>query len=126
MLFTLPSSADPVSPFSCLKHLFPSKTVANDRPDSRFFIVKSFNEDNVRRCMDDVSTHPLQKETHPLTTIQGLWTTQVQNGEILTEAYAKCKNVILFFSINKSRAFQGYVSHLPAHPRPHPSHPSQN
>ncbi|KAG7286204.1 hypothetical protein NEMBOFW57_008510 [Staphylotrichum longicolle] len=60
--------------------------------DTRFFIVKSFNEENVRRCMED-----------------GLWTTQVQNGEILAEAYATCQNVILFFSVNKSRAFQGYA-----------------
>lgn len=41
--------------------------------------------------------------------MQGIWTTQVQNGEILSDAFSKCKNVILFFSINKSRAFQGYV-----------------
>ncbi len=39
----------------------------------------------------------------------GLWTTQLQNGEILTTAFAQCKNVLLFFSINKSRGFQGYA-----------------
>lgn len=38
----------------------------------------------------------------------------MQNGEVLSAAFATCKNVILFFSINKSRAFQGYVSHPPA------------
>lgn len=35
--------------------------------------------------------------------------TQAQNNETLTSAFAQCKNVILFFSVNKSRAFQGYV-----------------
>ncbi|KAL2020398.1 hypothetical protein VTK56DRAFT_8441 [Thermocarpiscus australiensis] len=73
--------------------------------DSRFFIMKSFNEENVLRCMED-----------------GIWTTQVQNGEVLTAAFAKCKNVILFFSINKSRAFQGYARMVsapsPDTPRP--------
>jgi len=39
----------------------------------------------------------------------GLWITQVQNGEVFTKAYATCRNVILFFSINKSRGFQGYA-----------------
>ncbi|KAK3381502.1 YT521-B-like domain-containing protein [Podospora didyma] len=60
--------------------------------DCRFFIVKSFNEDNVRKCMDD-----------------GVWATQLQNGQVLTSAFANCKHVILFFSINKSKAFQGYA-----------------
>lgn len=35
--------------------------------------------------------------------------TQAQNTETLTSAFAQCKNVILFFSVNKSGAFQGYV-----------------
>ncbi|KAL1839454.1 hypothetical protein VTJ49DRAFT_1492 [Mycothermus thermophilus] len=60
--------------------------------DTRFFIVKSFNDENVRRCMED-----------------GLWTTQVQNEKMLSDAFAQCKNVILFFSVNKSKAFQGYA-----------------
>jgi hypothetical protein len=38
-----------------------------------------------------------------------LWTTQVQNGELFKEAFNTCKNVILVFSINKSKAFQGYA-----------------
>ncbi|KAM7198874.1 YT521-B-like domain containing protein [Naviculisporaceae sp. PSN 640] len=60
--------------------------------ETRFFIIKSFNEDNVRKCMVD-----------------GVWATQSRNGHTLTRAFASCKNVILFFSINKSRAFQGYA-----------------
>ncbi|KAH8811990.1 YT521-B-like domain-containing protein [Xylogone sp. PMI_703] len=62
------------------------------RGDVRYFIVKSFNEANVANCIED-----------------GVWTTQVQNGEIFKRAFETCKNVILVFSINKSRAFQGYA-----------------
>ncbi|KAH8599796.1 YT521-B-like domain-containing protein [Bisporella sp. PMI_857] len=60
--------------------------------DTRYFIVKSFNEENVLKCIED-----------------SIWTTQVQNGDIFAEAFKTCKNVILVFSINKSRAFQGYA-----------------
>ncbi|TVY85510.1 Zinc finger CCCH domain-containing protein [Lachnellula suecica] len=60
--------------------------------DSRYFIVKSFNEDNVSKCIAD-----------------SVWTTQLQNGTIFKEAFETCRNVILVFSINKSRAFQGYA-----------------
>ncbi|KAK3303393.1 YT521-B-like domain-containing protein [Chaetomium strumarium] len=60
--------------------------------DTRYFILKSFTEENVRQCMDD-----------------GIWTTQVQNGGLFTKAYKDCRNVIFFFSVNKSKAFQGYA-----------------
>lgn len=77
----------------------------NEIAESRFFIIKSFNEINVRTCMED-----------------GLWTTHLQNGTVLTTAFAKCKNVILFFSITKSRGFQGYcrmaTAPSPDTPRP--------
>ncbi|KAK4249408.1 YT521-B-like domain-containing protein [Corynascus novoguineensis] len=74
--------------------------------DTRFFILKSFNDENVRRCMED-----------------NLWTTQIQNAEILAKAFAKCKNVILFFSVNKSKAFQGYarMTSAPSPDNPLPS-----
>ncbi|KAK3384406.1 YT521-B-like domain-containing protein [Lasiosphaeria ovina] len=70
----------------------PSHIALGQKGDARYFIVKSFNEDNVLKCMDD-----------------GVWATQVQNGQVLTSAFANCRNVILFFSINKSKAFQGYA-----------------
>ncbi|KAK0640992.1 YT521-B-like domain-containing protein, partial [Cercophora newfieldiana] len=60
--------------------------------DTRFFIVKSFNEQNVERCMED-----------------GVWATQSHNVQTLTKAFASCKNVIFFFSVNRSKAFQGYA-----------------
>ncbi|KAK4108011.1 YTH-domain-containing protein, partial [Canariomyces notabilis] len=72
----------------------------------RFFIIKSFNEDNIRKCMED-----------------SIWITQVQNGDTLSQAFSKCKNVILFFSVNKSRAFQGYarMASAPSPETPRPS-----
>ncbi|KAK4200841.1 YT521-B-like domain-containing protein [Triangularia verruculosa] len=62
------------------------------RGDTRFFIVKSFNDENVRQCMED-----------------NLWTTQAHNSAVFAEAFEQCKNVILFFSINQSGHFQGYA-----------------
>ncbi|KAK0708273.1 YT521-B-like domain-containing protein [Lasiosphaeris hirsuta] len=82
------------------KHINPSK-----QGDTRFFIVKSFNEENVYACMED-----------------GVWVTQAQNGEVLASAFAECKDVILFFSINKSRAFQGYAR-MSSAPSPETSRP---
>ncbi|KAL2262762.1 hypothetical protein VTK26DRAFT_152 [Humicola hyalothermophila] len=84
---------------------YPLRVDLGRRGDTRFFIVKSFNEENVRQCMED-----------------NLWITQTQNVQTLTSAFAKCKNVILFFSINKSRAFQGWARMVsapsPDTPRP--------
>lgn len=53
----------------------------------------------------------------------GVWATQTKNGHVLTSAFANCKNVILFFSINKSRAFQGYARMATA---PSPDTPRPN
>ncbi|KAA6415198.1 MAG: YTH-domain-containing protein [Lasallia pustulata] len=61
--------------------------------DSRYFIIKSWNYDNVKAAQMD-----------------GTWATQEHNLEKLTEAFNTCRNVILVFSVNKSAAFQGYVS----------------
>lgn len=41
----------------------------------------------------------------------GLWATQEKNEEVLTFAYHNSRHVVLLFSVNKSTAFQGYVSH---------------
>ncbi|RDW94424.1 hypothetical protein BP5796_00187 [Coleophoma crateriformis] len=60
--------------------------------DTRFFIVKSFNEDNVLNCIEDSS-----------------WNTQLHVGKVLSQAFQSSQNVILVFSINKSKAFQGYA-----------------
>jgi YTH domain-containing protein 1 len=37
----------------------------------------------------------------------GRWVTQVSNAAVLAEAFRQCEKVILFFSVNKSKAFQG-------------------
>lgn len=63
----------------------------------RYFMIKSWNHDNVITAMRD-----------------GLWATQEKNERILTEAYNTSRHVILLFSVNKSTAFQGYVSLKPA------------
>ncbi|KJZ70000.1 hypothetical protein HIM_10611 [Hirsutella minnesotensis 3608] len=59
---------------------------------SRYFLVKSYNSANV--CMS-------QRD--------GLWVTQAKNSGVLMRAFKECKNVYLFFSINKSHCFQGYA-----------------
>ena len=45
-----------------------------------------------------------------LTGPQNIWATQDKNSDVFKEAFETCDNVILVFSINKSMAFQGYVS----------------
>ena len=47
---------------------------------------------------------------------EGIWVTQQHNEALLNRAFTQTKNVILFFSANQSKAFQGYVSpSLPFH-----------
>lgn len=45
-----------------------------------------------------------------LTRTKETWVTQEKNLEILVDAFNTCRHVILAFSVNKSVAFQGYVS----------------
>jgi hypothetical protein len=40
---------------------------------------------------------------------QSIWTTQKENGKTFNTAFLTCKNVVFVFSVNHSRAFQGYV-----------------
>ena len=51
-----------------------------------------------------------------------VWSTSQSNGDILRNRYRTHRNVILFFSVNKSRAFQGYARMAsepsPSIPRP--------
>ncbi|KAJ4392809.1 hypothetical protein N0V85_006820 [Neurospora sp. IMI 360204] len=64
-----------------------------EKGDTRFFVLKSFNNENLDKAMED-----------------GIWVTQTSNEEKFTKAYETCRNVIFFFSVNKSKAFQGYTS----------------
>jgi predicted RNA binding protein with dsRBD fold (UPF0201 family) len=49
-----------------------------------------------------------------LTRPKETWVTQEKNLDILVDAFKTCRNVILAFSVNKSVAFQGYVSFHPS------------
>jgi hypothetical protein len=62
------------------------------------------------RCIEDVSFPPPLCARRANIVLKSIWTTQIENGEIFKQAFLKCKNVILVFSVNQSRAFQGYVS----------------
>ncbi|KAJ9666662.1 hypothetical protein H2201_003321 [Coniosporium apollinis] len=63
-----------------------------DTPRNRYFIIKSWNHENVQISQRD-----------------GTWATQPHNVETFVEAFKTCRNVILVFSVNKSMAFQGYA-----------------
>ncbi|PFH56934.1 hypothetical protein XA68_15747 [Ophiocordyceps unilateralis] len=65
--------------------------------DTRFFLVKCFNTANIYMSQRD-----------------GLWVTQTKNGDVFSQAFRECQSVILFFSINKSRGFQGFARMLSA------------
>ncbi|BFG28203.1 hypothetical protein CerSpe_144770 [Prunus speciosa] len=57
---------------------------------SRYFIVKSCNRENLE-----------------LSVQQGVWATQRSNESKLNEAFDSAENVILIFSVNRTRHFQG-------------------
>ncbi|KEQ79266.1 hypothetical protein M438DRAFT_284063 [Aureobasidium pullulans EXF-150] len=59
-------------------------------PPARFFIIKSWNMQNVIEAQRD-----------------GVWATQEKNTEMFAEAFHSCRSVVLLFSVNKSMAFQG-------------------
>ncbi|KAL7957070.1 YT521-B-like domain-containing protein [Trichoderma compactum] len=99
-----PSSSD--GPFETEAHLFskcrvvraytPSQLLSlapkQALAESCYFLVKSFNFTNVDKSQRD-----------------GLWITSACNGAILANAFKHHKNVFLLFSVNKSKAFQGYA-----------------
>ncbi|KAK9780075.1 putative YT521-B-like domain-containing protein [Seiridium cardinale] len=60
--------------------------------DTRFFVIKSYTLENVEDSMED-----------------GIWASKHDNAKKLVEAFNTCKNVILIFSANQSRKFQGYA-----------------
>ena len=57
--------------------------------ESRYFIVKSCNRENLE-----------------LSVQQGVWATQRSNEAKLNEAFDSVENVILIFSVNRTRHFQ--------------------
>ncbi|KAG9756641.1 hypothetical protein KCU73_g4816, partial [Aureobasidium melanogenum] len=63
---------------------------SNKSADERFFIIKSWNMQNVIDAQRD-----------------GVWATQEKNTRLFTDAFHTCRSVLLLFSVNKSMAFQG-------------------
>ncbi|KAI1880925.1 hypothetical protein JX265_001165 [Neoarthrinium moseri] len=74
--------------------------------DTRFFVIRSYNIDNIRACIQE-----------------GIWATKPANAGKLCEAFNSCKNVVLTFGANSSHAFQGYARmiSLPSADVPKPS-----
>lgn len=64
-------------------------------------MIKSWNADNVAAAMRE-----------------SLWSTQEKNEHLLADAYHSSRTVVLCFSVNNSKAFQGYVRIFPTNP-PH-------
>ncbi|RDI81607.1 hypothetical protein Vi05172_g8491 [Venturia inaequalis] len=62
------------------------------RGGCRYFMIKSWNHENVQAALKE-----------------GTWATQVQNEELFAEAFKNSRHVIFFFSVNNSKAFQGYA-----------------
>ncbi|KAI9888549.1 MAG: hypothetical protein M1814_006819 [Vezdaea aestivalis] len=73
---------------------------------NRFFIIKCFDEANIQTA--------LREE---------IWTTQTKNESELQRAYRESRNVILIFSVNASKAFQGYAR-MESEPGDAPNSPS--
>ncbi|CAG8720479.1 27646_t:CDS:10 [Gigaspora margarita] len=61
---------------------------------TRYFIMKSHNHENVQKSQ-----------------IDGVWATQPINASVLSDAFRNSKRVILIFSVNNSRHFQGTIKH---------------
>ncbi|WEW60786.1 hypothetical protein PRK78_006274 [Emydomyces testavorans] len=60
--------------------------------ETRFFLIKSYSAENVL-----ASQH------------EGTWSTQIKNMHKMADAFDNCRHVILLFSVNQSKAFQGYA-----------------
>lgn len=78
-------------------------------------MIKSWTAENVATAQRDVSDLTLTNIlslSDACRSLKGTWATQKKNLDTLTEAYKTCRNVILFFSVNNSKAFQGYVSRI--------------
>eukprot|EP00922_Rhytidocystis_sp_ex-Travisia-forbesii_P036592 GHVS01054423.1.p1 GENE.GHVS01054423.1~~GHVS01054423.1.p1 ORF type:complete len:301 (-),score=54.34 GHVS01054423.1:237-1139(-) len=61
-------------------------------PMCRFYLIKSFNADNVRAALQ-----------------HGVWATTPRNEQLLAKALQMAPHVVLIFSINASSRFSGYA-----------------
>jgi hypothetical protein len=87
------SSSYPSYPWDTQEHN--ARGLEPRKGNCRYFMVKSWNWDNVLQAQKD-----------------GLWVTQEQNESLYADAFKAYRHVIFFFSVNNSKAFQGYVSSL--------------
>jgi len=72
----------------------PSTTIPapQSKQRTRYFVIKSYSAENVTIALR-----------------RGIWATQKQNEQLLNDAFLDTPRVILIFSINGSRHFQGYA-----------------
>ncbi|XP_049376570.1 uncharacterized protein LOC125841470 isoform X7 [Solanum stenotomum] len=70
-----------------------SSSIEKGKPYSiRYFVIKSLNHENIQLSVN-----------------RGIWATQAMNEAILDEAFHNSSKVILIFSVNMSKYFQGYA-----------------
>lgn len=63
--------------------------------DTRFFVIKSNNAENVT-----------------LSKAKGVWSTLPQNENNLNQAFRECRNVLLLFSVKESGKFAGNIYNI--------------
>lgn len=73
-----------------LKQIDELKPIIKGR--TRFFIVKSFDIESINQSI-----------------VHGVWSTSPGPTKKLTNAFNSSDNVILIFSVNESRSFQGFA-----------------
>ncbi|XP_022552758.1 YTH domain-containing protein 1 isoform X6 [Brassica napus] len=76
-------------------HFLGSKNKSKPGYQTRYFIIKSLNYDNIQLSVE-----------------RGIWATQVMNEPILEGAFHNSGRVVLIFSVNMSGFFQGYAEML--------------
>ncbi|KAI1141223.1 YTH-domain-containing protein [Hypoxylon sp. FL0543] len=70
----------------------PKPLTLGERGKVRFFVMRSYSWDHVYQSMED-----------------GLWATQREQADILSDAYSTGVTIVLFFAVNKSHGYQGYA-----------------
>eukprot|EP00249_Psilotum_nudum_P018908 c27014_g1_i1 orf=264-2606(+) len=84
------AQATPPSNGAASQPNFVSASTPLPRGNSRYFIVKSSNRENLELSVE-----------------RGMWATHRNNEAKLNDAFSSCDNVILIFSVNETRHFQG-------------------
>uniref|UniRef100_A0A0D3ASX9 YTH domain-containing family protein n=1 Tax=Brassica oleracea var. oleracea TaxID=109376 RepID=A0A0D3ASX9_BRAOL len=91
-----PESSGDRKPSNAVRgHFLGSKNKSKPGYQTRYFIIKSLNYDNIQLSVE-----------------RGIWATQVMNEPILEGAFHNSGRVVLIFSVNMSGFFQGYAEML--------------